>query len=240
MALPSLTPEQRMARQESKRQRLLAFLSSGETWTDLGNAARLWRLSTDAAASTLRTMIRDRLIVRENIQIGVKAKFAIYGLTPTGIAFCETAPPNAPEFQQGRIQPINIPHHLAVQRVRIAAEQAGWQAWQPGRNLYGKGHAVVPDAVGVDPTGRCTAIEVERNVKSLKRRREVLSGHVLTMARKTHWQRVLYVCDARCDATRLQALYLSLDELDTPGGRTAMTESHRARFEFVNLKDFAG
>lgn len=239
MALPTLTPRERRARQAAKRRRLLTFLV-GECWTDLGNAARLWHLSLDAAATTLRAMTRDRLLVREDIAVGVKARIAVYGITPDGIACCPEAPPNAAEFQLGRLQPSNIAHHLAVQRVRITAEAAGWKSWCPGRLLYGNGLPVVPDALGVDRNGQVVAIELERNVKSLKRRREVLSRHVMVMARKAHWQRVVYVCDARCDASRLRELYLSLDQLDTPSGRAPMTDAHRARFSFINLPDFRG
>lgn len=239
MALPTLTPMERRARQAAKRQRLLAFLV-GESWTDLSNAACLWHLSMDAAATTLRAMMRDRLIVREDIAVGVKARSAVYGITPDGIACCVDGPVDAVEFQLGRLHATNIAHHLAVQRVRIIAEAAGWKSWRPGRLLYGNALRVVPDALGVDRNGQVVAIELERNVKSLKRRREVLSAHVLTMAKKTHWTRVVYVCDARCDAVRLRALYLSLDQLDTPSGRAPMTDAHRARFEFVNLADFTG
>lgn len=240
MVLPALTPKERQARQAAKRHLLLTFLASGETWSDLANAARLWRLSQDAAATTLRAMVRDRLVVREDIAVGVKAHVAIYGITPDGIAFCAGAPADAAEFQLGRVQPTNIAHHLAVQRVRIVAEDAGWKGWQSGRLLYGNGLHVVPDALGVDRNGQVAAIELERNVKSLKRRREVLSGHVMVMARKTHWQRVVYVCAARCDAARLRELYLSLDHLDTPSGRAPMSDAHRARFEFINIDDFTG
>lgn len=240
MALPTLSPKERQVRQATKRRRLLAFLSSGECWTNQDNAARMWGLSRDTAATTLRGMARDHLIVREDIAVGVKARMAVFGITPDGIACCTEAPPNAAEFQLGRLQPSNIAHHLAVQRVRIVAEAAGWKSWRPGRLLYGNGLRVVPDAIGVDTKGQIVAIELERNVKSLKRRREVLSAHILTMAGKTHWQRVAYICDARCDAERLRDLYLSLDYLDTPGGRTPMTDLHRARFEFIDLDDFIG
>jgi hypothetical protein len=240
MALPTLTPHERQARQTAKRQRLLAFLASGEIWSDLSNAARLWTLSPDAAATTLRAMVRDRLIAREDIAVAVNARFVVYGITPDGIACCADAQVDAAEFQLGRLQPTNIAHHLALQRVRIVAEAAGWKCWQPGRLLYGNGLHVVPDALGVDRNGQVAAIELERNVKSLKRRREVLSEHVMVMARKTHWQRVVYVCAARCDAARLRELYLSLDHLETPSGRAPMTDAHRARFEFINLDDFNG
>jgi hypothetical protein len=239
MALPTLTPKERRARQAAKRQRLLAFLI-GECWTNQDNAARLWRLSQDAAATTLRAMARDRLIVREDIAVGVRARIPVYGITPDGIACCPEAPADAAEFQLGRLQPTNIAHHLAVQRVRIVAETAGWKSWRPGRLLYGSGLRVVPDALGVDTNGQVVAIELERHAKSMKRRREVVSAHILTMAQKTHWQRVVYVCDARCDATRLRELYMSLDQLDTPSGRAPMTDVHRARFDFINLDDFTG
>lgn len=237
MVLPKLTPAQRLARKAEKEQRLLAFLASDDGWTDIANAARLWNLSPDAAATTLRAMQRDRLVVREDIATGPRATYPIYGITPDGIAACATASVAAPEHQLGRLQPANMPHSLAVQLVRIAAEAAGWSAWRAGRLLYRAGLPVVPDALAVDAHGRQTAMELERNVKSLKRRREVLSGHVLAMA-AAKWQRVLYICDARADARRLQALYMSLDELKTPGGRTPMEDVHRARFQFVSLSDF--
>lgn len=236
MPLPPMTPAQRIARKAEKERRLLAFLIS-ELWTDNDNAALLWGLSADASATTLRAMCRDRLVVRDDILIGPRAIYPIFGITPDGIAACDGAPLDAAEYQLGRLQPTHLPHALAVQRLRIVAEGSGWTAWRAGRLLYGTRLPVVPDALAIDPRGRVTAIEMERNVKSLKRRREVISGHVLAMA-ACKWQRVLYVCDARADAERLRALYMSLDQLVTPGGRTPMEDVHRARFRFVNLADF--
>lgn len=238
--LPQMTPQQRRMRAEEKHQRLLAFLASGETWTDAGNAAQLWKLSIDAATTTLRAMVRHRMLVREDIPVGMRATYPIYGISPDGIAACLVAAPNSPEHQQGRITGMNLAHHLAVQQVRIIAERAGWTLWTPGRHLYKTGLTVVPDALGTDTEGQRVAIEMERNVKSLKRRREVISAHVLAIAQSKKWDRVLYVCDARCNAERLQELYMSIDYLDTPAGRTAMTDAHRSRFEFVNLSDFKG
>lgn len=230
----------RLARHSEKVNLLLTFLASGEVWTTLENAASLWTISTDAAATTLKSMVREHLIVREDIAAGVKAKIAIYGLTPDGIAVCDSAPANTIEHQIGRLTSTNIPHSLATQRVRIVAEAAGWTDWQPGRNFYCKGFPVVPDAVGTDKNGKRVAIEVERNVKSLKRRREVLSGHVLMIAQHRMYDRVLYVCDARCNSTRLKELYLSLDEIQTPAGRTMMTDMHRSRFDFIDISSFKG
>lgn len=237
MALPRLTPAQRMARKTEKEQQLLHLLASGEGWIDTVNSALLWSLSSDAAATTLRAMCRDHLLVREEIATGPRTVYPIYGITPDGIAACSSAAIDAAEHQLGRLQPTGMPHSLAVQRVRIAAVAAGWSTWRAGRLLYRAGLPVVPDAVAVDLRGKVTAIELERNVKSLKRRREVISGHVLAMA-AGKWHRVLYICDARADARRLQALYMSLDELKTPGGRTPMEDVHRARFQFVNLSTF--
>ena len=236
MPLPAMTPAQRLARKAEKEQSLLSFLVS-ELWTDNDNAALLWRLSTDTSATTLRAMCRDRLIVRDDIATGPRAVYPIFGITPDGIAACSGAPVDTAEYQVGRLQATHLPHALAVQRLRIAAEASGWSTWRAGRLLYGTRLPVVPDALAVDPLGKITAIEMERNVKSLKRRREVISGHVLAMA-AGKWHRVLYVCDARADAERLRALYMSLDQLITPGGRTPMEDVHRARFRFVNLADF--
>lgn len=241
MSLPRLTHQQRLARRDEKQQLLLSFLAGGETWTDLTNAARLWRLSPDATSLTLKAMVRDRLLQREDIDIGFKIRrLTIYGVTPDGIACCRTAPADAVEHEQGRLTSRNVDHSLAVQRARMVAEAAGWTDWQPGRYWYNRGLPVVPDAVARRPDGQRIAIEVERNVKSLKRRREVLSGHILSIAQRKQWDHVLYLCEARCSAARLRDLYLSLTELDTPAGRTEMTDHHRSRFQFMNLCDFNG
>jgi hypothetical protein len=237
MNLPKLTHAERLARRDEKHQTVLPFLAGGETWTDRRNVALMLGVSDDTAGSTLQGMERIRFLVRENIPIGPRATYPIWGITPDGIAACPTAPANAAEHQLGRIQPSGIMHHLETQSVHIAAVNNGWTQWQAGRLLYGRGWQVVPDALGVDPQGRLCAFEIERNVKSLKRRREVISGHVLSIAAK-RWSRVVYICSARCRADRLRELYLSLDELDTPGGRAPMTDAHRARFTFIDLDQF--
>lgn len=51
MPVPPMTPAQRLARKAEKEQQLLSFLVS-ELWTDNDNAALLWRLSTDASATS--------------------------------------------------------------------------------------------------------------------------------------------------------------------------------------------
>jgi hypothetical protein len=239
-ALPNLTPAERMARSEEKRQALLRFLASGETWTTSTVAARIWSLSPQATHASLRAMARDRLLVADKVKTGPRAVTMLWGITPDGIAECIDAAPTTAEYQIGRVAGANIPHTVCLQLARIKAESAGWTDWTPGAKLYSKGYPVVPDAVGARPDGKRVAIEIERNVKSAKRRQEVLSGHVLNIAQNKLYTHVLYLCDARCRAERLKALYLSLDEMITPAGRAKFEDAHRARFNFINIEDFKG
>lgn len=237
--LPILTPAERAARAGEKREQLLAFLA-GEAWTDITTAALLLGVSANAAATTLRAMARDELIEREEIANGPRAKAIIWGITANGIAACSNAPVTTQEHRRGRLSATYLPHTIGVQRLRIIAERAGWRDWIPGRALYKAGLLVVPDALGTDAQGLRVAIELERNVKNFKRRSEVIAGHILAIAQAKSWQRVLYVCDARCDATRLQSLYMSVDKIKTSGGETEFSDKHRARFQFVNISDFKG
>ena len=239
MSLPLLTPQQRLARQEHKRQTVLRFLVS-ETWTALPIVCRLLKLSPREVARTLNGMVRDDLLIKESIAVTPRQNVNIYGISAGGIAACPTAPVTTPEHQQGRLTLTNLPHSLRVQEVRVIAEAAGWTAWVAGRELYNQGLPTIPDAVATDPQSRRVAFEIERHVKSRKRSAEVVSGHVVVIAQRKLWQCVLYLADHRCDASRLQQLYMSHEKIDTPSGKAPMTDTHRARFQFVNIADFVG
>ena len=239
--IPTLTPDERKSRNAAKREKMLAFIAS-ETWTDIATAAMLLNVSTNTAGVLLRALERDGLLKRETIPTGTpRAVWIVFGITPTGVNR-STASIASPEHQLGRLKSANIAHSLAVQRVRIIAERAGWRDFVPGRALYKKGLGlpIIPDALATDPQGRRVAIELERNVKSATRRAEVISGHVVAIAQRKHWHRVLYVCDDRTDKTRLRDQYMSLTEIKTPAGIAKFTDAHRERFEFINLIDFKG
>jgi len=234
--LPSMTPAERAARSAEKREQLLAFLAS-EGWTDIPTAALLLQVQAKSLSRMLLKMQDEGLIVREEITVGPLKK-CIWGITPTGIVVCEAAPINSAEHQPGRLRGANLPHHTGVQQLRIRAERAGWTNWQPGRAFYKSGLPVVPDAVATDPAGIVTAIELERHIKSTHRRAVVLAGHVICIVQK-HWQRVQYVADGRCNAKRLQTLYMSQKQIQTPAGLAEFTDSHRKRFRFCDFNDFA-
>lgn len=54
-------------------------------------------------------------------------------------------------------------HRLDTQRMRLAAEKAGWTQWVPERALQGRGLKKVPDAAAIDTRGHLVAIEIERH-----------------------------------------------------------------------------
>ena len=62
MTLPPLSPHERLARQERKRQAILRFLVS-ETWSTQSLLCRLLHLSPRETARTLAGMVRDDLLI---------------------------------------------------------------------------------------------------------------------------------------------------------------------------------
>lgn len=234
--LPNLTHSERIQRSTQKRQHLLNYLCS-EGWTDIQTAALLLGLSDDATGTTLRAMLRDELVVREEIEVN-SGIVTVWGIAPRGIAECHPSPSRLVEHQIGRLRGANIKHNLGVQRLRLVAQRAGWTDWLSGRSVHETSLPIYPDAIATDPAGFRVAIELERNVKSAKRRAEVLAGHVQVMAQQKKWYRVLYVCDDRCRAETLEPLYMSQKKIRTSAGEAEFTDKHRARFQFVNFNDF--
>ena len=102
MTLPPLSPHERLARQERKRQAILRFLVS-ETWSTQSLLCRLLHLSPRETARTLAGMVRDDLLIRESVTLTPRQTINIFGISAGGIAACPTAPVTTPEYQQGRL-----------------------------------------------------------------------------------------------------------------------------------------
>lgn len=238
-ALPSMTHAQRMARAQDKRSAMLSFLSSGEVWTVIDVASQVMGVSRRRALDALAAMEREHLITSETLSVGARAT-TLYGITPHGCAVADAF--DCPAFEKGRANPSWVEHRVAGQRLRLAAEAAGWTNWQPERTLRARaaqeGWKKIPDAVAMSPAGDVVAIEVERHCKTPKRYTELLLAYLQDM-KSGRVKFVHFVCPPGVEVLVARAM-ARVTHVKLNGEAVQLTETHRARFSFYSCRNWPG
>lgn len=230
---PHFSHTQRLARAAAKRELLLHWLATGEVYTSLSLASRLMSVSQSSAQRTLAALVRDGALKFEPHYI-LSRKTFIYGITPHGLALCDTF--DVPHFQLGKTNSSYITHHLQTQQARLAAESCGWTDWHPGKILYGQNLPKVPDAIATTPAGVRVAIEIERNVKTPKTYEEVIAGHLKSITKRL-WSEVHYLTPPGL-AKRVEKAFERVTTVPVNGDRVPLEQAHRDRFKFFELSDW--
>lgn len=237
-ALPSMTHAQRMARAQDKRSALLSFLSS-EVWTVIDVAALAMNVSRRRALDALAAMERDHLIASETLSVASRPT-TLYGITPHGCAVADAF--DCPAFEKGRTNPSWVEHRVCGQRLRLAAEAAGWRNWLPERAVRAQaaleGWKKVPDAVAANPAGDVVAIEVERHVKTPKRYSELWLQYLQDM-KAGRVKFVHFVSPPGVDLLVARAM-ARVTHVKLNGEAVQLTDAHRARFSFFSFSNWPG
>lgn len=220
------------ARRDLKQQRLLAFLASGETYTSTEIAAEVMGVSRSRALLTLRSFERESLIKSEKHHGAAQHYLVIWGLTDHGAGMIGVD--DAPIFQLGRTNPAYITHKIDGQRMRLAAEAAGWRDWTPERMMAGRGLKKVPDAAATNPAGQRVAIEIERNAKSTKRYQEIVLAYIQSF-KSGAFHHVDFVCPTPQIRDAVQRRVGLVRSVTFAGERVPLTDAHRARFKFYDF-----
>lgn len=238
-ALPSMTHAQRMARAQDKRSALLSFLASGEVWTVIDVAAQVMNVSRRRALDALAAMERDHLITSEILSVASR-QTTLYGITPHGCATADAF--DFPAFEKGRTNPSWVEHRVCGQRLRLAAEAAGWRDWLPERAVRAQaaleGWKKIPDALTTSPAGDVTAIEVERHCKTPKRYAELWLAYLQDM-KANRFKRVHFVCPPGVEVLVARAM-ARVTHVKLNGEAVAITDAHRARCRFFNFNNWPG
>jgi len=235
--------QEQLGRIAAKRETLLAFLASeGYSTADLLGQAL--RLSRTAVFKTLKAMERDGLVKLDYVSYapGQRGKQTIWGLTPTGALMA--ADPEAQDFrvdyyESGRVAPSTVAHHLAIQRARLRAADAGWSRWESERGCYQRAQREkgrwpkVPDALTWTPEGRAVAVEVERHIKTPKRYDAVLNDYALMMHDRTI-DEVHYLCNPGM-APRLRRLFDNIATIRVKGQLMPVPDAVRRRLKFFDF-----
>lgn len=235
-SLPRMTPSEIRARAKAKEELLLDFLASGEVWTTASIAGRLLCISSRRARALLDRMVRDGLLKSVVFERGVGRPGRVFGITATGLAFSSHPAADACPRFESLPSPLFAMHHLDTQVARLQAEAAGWREWIPGKSLYSAGFRKIPDALAITPGGRRVAIEIERTIKTPLRYSQIIPD-ALRDIKEGRYERVVYVSpQGRADA--VERALRRVEIVKVLGEPVRLTESHRARFEFVNLFEF--
>jgi len=228
--IPKMTYEERQARAQAKKDIILGFLASGEVYTSVVVASQVMAASPSAAERTLTSLVRDGALKFESHMVGSR-KMHLYGITPHGLALMDRF--DRPYFQLGRTNSAYIPHHLETQRARLAAEEAGWTDWTPGKLLHSQGLKKIPDAIATSPAGVRVAIEIERHIKTPKRYEEIISAHLQSISKKL-WREVHYLTPDGL-ARRVEKAFESVKSVPVNGDKIQLEQAHRDRFCFYEL-----
>jgi hypothetical protein len=233
MTLPQLSHSERQQRSRDKRAALLAFLASGEVYTTAAVAAKILGLSERRAVTCMQALERDGCIKSEMHHISGRL-LKLFGVTPHGLAVAGQF--DAPFFELGRTNSSWITHRIETQRMRLAAEAAGWRNWQPERSLRIAGLKKVPDAIATDPAGAVVAIEIERHCKTPKRYAEVISAYLQEVA-SGRYTRVEFVCPPGV-ARLVAAAFARIETVKLKGELVRLEPRHHARFTFSDFNNW--
>jgi hypothetical protein len=230
-----LPRELRLARAGEKRRQVLRFLRD-ELWTSADVLGLLMGLpNRQNVHTTLVALERDLLVRRAAIAVPGK-HVTLWGITAHGQAM---AADDDEEIRGRTFEPSKVPvvfaqHILDVQRLRIAAESAGWTNWVNGDRIerWTTGQKR-PDAWAVDLQGRRVAIECERTLKSVKRYQVIVSDW-LQAIRRDDVQRVIWVSPSADVCARVRKIITSVTEVRVAGQLVKVPADRYANLYFCD------
>lgn len=203
-------PVERTERAQVKRHSFLRFLRS-EIFTTLEIAARVMGVETRAARQTVAAMERYGLVKRyeskwlPGFRLPMLISITAHG---QGMAFDPDAEekPSGRVFRPGSFSLATLPHKLFLQKLRLLAEEAGWE-WEVGENLQIAKGEKRPDAVASLKGKVRVAVEAERTLKNPKSLVVARRAHFAALA-SGKWDEVLYVSPTEELAMRVRRLFL--------------------------------
>lgn len=235
-----LTPSARDARRVERQQQVLRFLRD-ELWSAAPVLGEVMGIaSPQGIHKALVAMECEAVIVRASIVVVGRRPLTAWGITSHGQAMAvdldTDEQPVESYFEPSRVSATTVEHHLAIQRLRIKAERAGWQGWTPGTRLGRcEPGEQRPDAVVIDLRGQVVAVEVERTIKTPKNYKRIVSGYLQAITRGDY-TRVDYVCPSADLAARLQRIIHGIKAIPVKKERVALKAQHYRVFRFTDYE----
>lgn len=230
--------DQQKLRIAEKRLLILNWLRS-ECFSSCEILSQVIGLKGQGAHNTLKAMMRDGLLRSEDLPTGAKMQ-VIYGLTPHAAVLASDFENGVivNYFEPGRVSAWTLQHSLAMQKLRLQLQAAGWTDWKTDRECRREGQEhswlKVPDAVATNPEGERVALECERSYKSLKRFPPIMANY-LQMMKQNKIVKVHYYCTGQCDSQKMQQIFKSVKQVNIKGQNVVLQPEHHQKFHFFNF-----
>ncbi len=195
--------------------------------------------TVQASYQLLNRMIKTKLICKAVIPVINGRGITIYGITEHGLALSDNSHfISRPSFQKSKVSLFTIQHKLDIQYFHVLLTQNEWSSWLDG-SMFGRRDKAqkIPDAVAVSPTNIKQAFEIEREIKSLKRYKEIILSHLISR-KNGSWDEIIYLCPTARMASSLKQKNLSIKSVNQSGKIIVLTESHFLLFHFFGYEEF--
>lgn len=220
---------------------VLKFLKVETFSTPLVLQLLLEHASVQATYQLLKRMLALKLIRCAKINLLAGRPITLYGITSHGLAYAwdlHEDPVERPTFQPSKVSVSTLQHKLDLQLIHIHTSRAQWDNWIDGSQLGMRlEKRKVPDAIVVDKQNVIYAIEIEREIKSSKRYREIIVSHLVSR-KSGFWDKILYLCPTQDLAQRLDRKLNSIDSINVSGRQIQLTDKHFQFFDFFGYDRF--
>jgi DNA-binding PadR family transcriptional regulator len=197
--------------------------------------------TVQASYQILNRMVALRFLTKTTIPVISGRAVLLYGITNHGLAYAwdlDETPQHRPTFQPSKISVFTLQHRIDIQRIHVCAEHSRWKAWRDGSQLgFRESQQKIPDAVAISPDGMVVAFEIEREIKSSKRYRQIVVSHLLGR-KKGFWNSIIYLCPSMDMAVRLKRKFELLGSVDFNGKKIQLSSEHLQCFKFHGHDEF--
>lgn len=197
--------------------------------------------SPQATYQLLKRMQTNRLITSAIIELPANNRVRLYGITEKGLDYAFDLNEKVTStrfFEPSKVSPSTLQHEIDIQKAHTSAVSYGWRDWTNGSHLGKRcSNMKIPDATALSPAGIKVCIEIEREIKSSRRYRDIIASH-LSARKQGQWSHVVYLCPSKDMAKRLERKLRSLKYLLWNGSRIALTEAHFEHFTFDSYEYF--
>jgi DNA-binding PadR family transcriptional regulator len=197
--------------------------------------------TVQASYQILNRMVTLKFLTKATISVVSGRAVLLYGITNHGLAYAwdlTEVVEKRPTFQPSKISLFTLQHRLDIHKIHVFTEQAGWTNWRDGSQLgFRRREQKVPDAVAVSTANEMVAFEIEREIKSSKKYRQIIVSHLMSR-KKGYWSFIFYLCPSQDMAMRLKRKFEMLGSVDFNGKKIQLTTEHLQHFEFFGYDEF--
>ena len=221
--------------------RLLRFLFE-ETWTHIDIIKDLLADVEEAEWTEMLSALADGNSIRsDELKIGSSSTGEYWGITRKGIDEYQVMSgisAERPAFIKRMLNPRSILHRLDLQRLRLAAERAGWCQWQMPRPSQADGEKSDLSRCDSVTAGQCPGCDRGRTQYQTERRlREDICRASRSAATGTLGHGVLSESGSEDYQVAGKRMYREIEEVEFEGSVVAVGDEHRAVFRFFTYDD---